>query len=254
MATSVSVAIAPRTTVRCPPPTAATLPTGRRRHGGGCRRRRHRRRYRAACPPRVSLGGHGQATGRGVVENAHRTWSNVRSGGAVRFALWSRARRPLAVGRRVAVCGGGSIRTLYSPVPRTPSPPPHREWRCIGGGAAAVGAAVTATVEAAGDATERRQQRGAWKNMRLATGGRASAISAYRVQPAGRRAGRCGTAAAGGGEGGGCACQPPRPLAVGVCGCDGEGGAAAGDVWQQHTSVVHRVAVAGAAAAADSRR
>jgi len=88
--------------------------------------------------------------------------------------------------------------------------------------------------------------------MELATSGRAAAVPACRVRPAGRRAGRCRTAAAGGGGGGGCAChEPSRPPAVGVCGCDGDGGAAAGDVRQQHTSAVHQVAVAGVAAAAD---
>jgi len=72
---------------------------------------------RAACPPRVSMGSHGHATGGGGVGHAHRTGGKVRGGGAERVVWWSGTQRPLALGRRLAVCGGGAIRTPYPPAP-----------------------------------------------------------------------------------------------------------------------------------------
>jgi len=79
---------------------------------------------RAACPPRASLGGHGRATGGGGAGHAHRTCGKLRGDGAPRVVWWHGARRPLALGLSVAVCGGSAVRTPYPVVPEPPPPPP----------------------------------------------------------------------------------------------------------------------------------
>jgi len=64
--------------------------------------------------------------------------------------------RPLALGRRVAVCWGGAIRTPFHPRPSI----------------------VTATVAAAGTAALRWRRRGARHQPRWTAGGRASTVPA----------------------------------------------------------------------------
>jgi len=78
---------------------------------------------RVACFSRVLLDGHGRATGEGEVGKAQHTCCNVRGGGAVRVVRWRDAPQPLALGRRVAVCGDGAIFNSYCCAPQSPPPP-----------------------------------------------------------------------------------------------------------------------------------
>ena len=111
------------------------------------------------------------------------TYGNVCGGGAALVVKRHDARWPLALRRRVAVCGGRALCTPLSPgaQSRPPFPPLHPEWRCIRGGAVAVAAAITATVAAAGTAARRRRRRGARHESRRVAGGRASAVPACLV-------------------------------------------------------------------------
>ena len=105
-----------------------------------------------------------------------------------RARRWHRPRR--LVPRRMAAgcsralrrrqwrrCHPQPLFSLFS----NPPPPPHREWRCIGGGAAGVASTVTVTVAAAGTPTRCRRRHGARHQMRRAVSSWALAVPAYRV-------------------------------------------------------------------------
>jgi len=109
-----------------------------------------------------------------------RASSKVGNWGACSGRSGPRARRRQCPNCVCAVCWGGAIRTPYPPAPQSP-PPPHREWRCIGGGAATIAAAVTATVAATGTAALQQRRRGARHQPRRTAGGQATAVPASRA-------------------------------------------------------------------------